>query len=243
MAKSFAFVTDEVVAQHLAPSEGAEVVNRLYRGERVEFFEQMDGWARVSWYYDHHFDGKEVARWLKTASLSADKPPPPTHGLPDTRLGKALAHSDDVGRYWKRFLRGANIAIERGLADEDAFVEWGGWIRSPTSEGYYFVHTEDHVLGRIYLHGPSGRMAQWHPWMGDEQVAEHLYEQQGGKCALCGVGFPLRNLETDHIQPKRIKRIDKVTNLQLLCGACNKVKGHRSQEWAIGRLRQLGVVG
>lgn len=74
--------------------------------------------------------------------------------------------------------------------------------------------------------------------MGDAEVAECLYEQQGGKCALCGVGFPLRNLETDHIQPKRN---DKIENLQLLCGACNK--GDRPQGWAIGRLGELGVVG
>ena len=85
-------------------------------------------------------------------------------------------------------------------------------------------------------------MAQWHPWMGDEQVVEYLYEKQDGICVLCKVRFPLRNMEKDHIRPKRIKRIDKIANLQLLCGACNKVKGDRTMDYAVGRLKELGDV-
>ena len=236
-----AFVRDEVASEHLAPSEDAEVVNRLYRGQQVEVFEEIAGWARVTKYYYHHLDGNRVARWLKTSSLSPDKPDPPKHSLPDTRLGKAIAKSDDVGRYWKRFMRAANIATKRGLVEEDAFVESSGWARS-TSDGYFYVHTESHIRGRIYLHAPSGKMAQWHPWMGDEKIAKYLYEQQNGKCVLCAHDFPLRNLEKDHILPKKKKRIDKISNLQLLCSACNKVKGDRSMENAVGRLQEKGVI-
>ena len=236
-----AFVRVEIAGEHLAPSEDAEIVNRLYRGQKVEVFEEVEGWARVTGYYKHHFDGNRVARWLKTSSLSPDKPAPPNHSLPDTRLGKALAKSDDVGRYWKRFMRAANVAMERGLVEEDDVVECGGWIRS-RSDGYYFVHTESHIRGRIYLHAPSGRMAQWHPRMGDKEIAEYLYEQQNGKCVLCAVGFPLRNLEKDHILPKSKKRIDTISNLQLLCSACNRVKGDRSMEYAVGRLQEIGVI-
>ena len=145
---SAAFVRDEVASEHLAPSEDADIVNRLSQGQKVEVFEEIEGWARVSRYYYHHLDRNRVARWLKTSSLSPDKPDPPKHGLPDTRLGNAVAKSDDVGRYWKRFIRAANIATERELAREDDFVEWGGWTRSG-SDGYYFVHTETHIRGRI----------------------------------------------------------------------------------------------
>lgn len=236
-----AFVRDEVAGEHLAPSEEAEEVNRLYRGQEVEVFEEIEGWSRVTRYYDHHLDRNRVARWLKTSSLGLDKPAPPNHGLPNTRLGKALAKSDDVGRYWKRFMRAARVAMERGLVEEDDFVESRGWIRS-SRDGYYFVHTESHIRGRIYLYAPSGRMAQWHPWMGDEEIAMYLYEQQNRKCVLCAHGFPLRNLEKDHILPKRKKRIDKIFNLQLLCSACNRVKGDRSMEYAVGRLQKMGVI-
>ena len=238
-----AYVVVQIAEEHLEPSEESEVANRLDLGQRVEVFEEMNGWSRVGWYYDHYLDGREFARWVKNSSLSPDKPPPPQHGLPATRLGKALANSDDVGRYWPRFLQGAQRAIDRGLASEEDFVEGGGWIRSPSSQRYYFVHTEPHVRGRIYLHVSTGRMAQWLPCMGDEEVAAYLYEKQNGICVLCGEWFRLRNLEKDHIIPKRVKRNDKIANLQLLCSACNKVKGDRHMEYAIGRLRELGVVG
>ena len=239
---SILYVKVDVVNEYYAPSEEAPIRGRLYRREAVRSFETSDDgkWVRTSKYHPH--DLGILACWVASSALTPDNPAPPKHDLPDTCLGRALAQSNDVERYSKRFLSGAKVAMERGLAEEDHFVECGGWTRSG-SEGYYFLHTENHVRGRIYLHGPSGRMTQWHPGMGDREVAEYLYEQQDGKCALCGIRLPLRNLEKDHIQPKRIKRVDKITNLQLLCGACNKVKGDRSQEWAIGRMKELGIVG
>ena len=238
-----AYVVVDLVEERIEPSEASEVVNRLDRGQSVKVFEEVNGWSRVTWYYDHYFDGKERARWIRSSSLSPEKPLPAEHGLPRTRLGAALAHSDHVGSYWKRFLQAAQRAIERGLAAEHDFVEWGGWTRSPGSPGYYFVHTGTHVKERIYLHARTGRMAQWHPWMGNKEVAAHLYAQQNGKCVLCREPFRLRNLERDHIAPRRERRIDKIANLQLLCSACNRVKGDRPQEWAMGRLREQGVVG
>ena len=240
---SHAYVTVDMVDEHIEPSEHAEVVSRLDLRQRVDVFEDTNGWTRVSWYYDHYADGRKLARWVRTSSLSSDRPAPPKHGLPETRLGAALARSDNVGRYWRRFLRGAQRAIDRGLASEDDFVECGGWVRSPSSAGFYFINPDSHVRGRIYLHAPTGRMAQWHSWMDDQEVAKYLYEKQGGKCVLCRRRFPRRNLETDHIIPKRMGRIDKIGNLQLLCSACNRIKGDRSQEWAIGRLEELGEVG
>ena len=237
-----AYVAVDLAEEHIEPSEASEVVNRLDRGQYVKVFEEANGWSRVTWYYDHHLDGRERARWIKSSSLSPLKPPPAEHRLPRTRLGAALAHSDDVANYWKRFLQAAQRAIDRGLAAEDDFVEWGGWTRSPSSRGYYFLHTGIHVKERIYLHARSGSMAQWHPWMGDKEVAAHLYAWQNG-CVLCREPFRLRNLERDRIVPKRERRVDKIANLQLLCSACNRVKGDRPQKWAIGRLREQGVVG
>ena len=239
---SEAYVIVDIAEQHLEPSEESEVANRLGLGERVDVFEDANGWSRVTWYYDHFFNGRKYARWMNNSLFGPDKPPPPEHGLPDTRLGNALANSDEVRIYWRQFLQAARRAIERGLASEDDFVEWGGWVRSASVEGYYFINPEPHVIGRIYLHARTGRMAQWQPSLGDKEIVQHLYRKQNGKCVLCREPFRLRNLEKDHIVPKRKKRIDKISNLQLLCSACNRVKGDRSQEWAIGRLRELGVI-
>ena len=58
-----------------------------------------------------------------------------------------------------------------------------------------------------------------------------LYGQQAGDCAGCGQHFELRNLEVDHIVARAAGGTDHLDNLQLLCGACNRVKGDRGMEY------------
>ena len=93
-----AYVAIDVAEERIEPSEESEVVNRLDRGQYVRVFEEANGWSRVTWYYDHFFDGREIARWIKSSSLSPDKPPAPEHGLPETRLGAALTNPDIAPR-------------------------------------------------------------------------------------------------------------------------------------------------
>ncbi len=130
-----AYVIADVEEERLGPTEASEAVNRLYRGQRVQVFEEKDGWCRVSRYCHHFFDERQFARWLRMSSLSPDKPAPPKHELPDTTLGTTLVTSDDVGKYWKRFLQGAKRAMKKGLTLEEDIVESGGWVRT-TRKGY-----------------------------------------------------------------------------------------------------------
>ena len=58
--------------------------------------------------------------------------------------------------------------------------------------------------------------------------------------------FPFRNMTVDHVVPQSKGGTDHMTNLQLLCGACNSMKGTRSQEEFVAvlvrdGLRQQGV--
>ena len=57
-----------------------------------------------------------------------------------------------------------------------------------------------------------------------------LYEKQGGACIGCQLGLPMRNLTIDHIVPRSKGGTDEYENLQLLCNACNVLKGNKSQE-------------
>ena len=66
-----------------------------------------------------------------------------------------------------------------------------------------------------------------------------LYGQQEGKCAGCKVLFPFRNLTVDHIIPKSRGGQDNEENLQLLCGACNSMKGNRPMEYLLAKLQKL----
>ena len=70
------------------------------------------------------------------------------------------------------------------------------------------------------------------------QTHKHtLYGMQEGICIGCEVLFPFRNFTVDHIVPKARGGTDHIENLQLLCGACNSVKGTKTQEEFLVALR------
>ena len=68
-----------------------------------------------------------------------------------------------------------------------------------------------------------------------------LYGKQEGRCAGCRVMFPFRNMTVDHIVPQSKGGSDHIDNLQLLCAACNSMKGVRSQEEFVARLKAEGI--
>ena len=68
-----------------------------------------------------------------------------------------------------------------------------------------------------------------------------LYGRQEGICAGCRILFPFRNLTVDHIIPQTKGGSDHLDNLQLLCGACNSMKGAGTQEQLIVRLTEQGI--
>ena len=63
-----------------------------------------------------------------------------------------------------------------------------------------------------------------------------LYGKQEGHCAGCGTLFPFRNMTVDHIVPQSKGGGNHIENLQLLCGACNSVKGNRDMPWLLANL-------
>ena len=63
-----------------------------------------------------------------------------------------------------------------------------------------------------------------------------LYGEQGGHCNGCGEHFRPQNLTVDHIIAESKGGTDHLSNLQLLCGHCNSVKGNRGQEYLIAKL-------
>lgn len=56
-------------------------------------------------------------------------------------------------------------------------------------------------------------------------TAEELDEiehRQGGRCAMCGTD---QGLSVDHVLPKSRGGLNVASNIQLLCGTCNRSKG------------------
>ena len=69
-----------------------------------------------------------------------------------------------------------------------------------------------------------------------------LFGMQEGKCAGCQVPFHFRNMTIDHIKPRSQDGSDHISNLQLLCGACNSTKGDRPQSYLIQKLKDDGIL-
>ena len=68
-----------------------------------------------------------------------------------------------------------------------------------------------------------------------------LYGRQEGICGGCQVMFPFRNMTVDHVVPQSKSGSNHLDNLQLLCAACNSMKGARSQDEFIAKLKAEGL--
>ena len=66
-----------------------------------------------------------------------------------------------------------------------------------------------------------------------------LFGQQEGVCAGCGMDFPFKIFEVDHVIPRARGGMDHLGNLQLLCPHCNRVKGDRPMEYLVAELSRL----
>lgn len=69
-----------------------------------------------------------------------------------------------------------------------------------------------------------------------------LYGEQGGYCNGCEQHFRLQNLTVDHIIPRSKGGTNHISNLQLLCGSCNSLKGTKSHQELLVSLTDKGWI-
>lgn len=107
------------------------------------------------------------------------------------------------------------LGSEAGL---DAFTKGAGLVR----------HRSD--IPRRNVHRSKG-------------MKHRLYGKQEGECTGCGRYYSFKDMEMDHIVPKTKGGQDDDSNLQLLCGHCNRVKGGRlTMPELRTRLVEIGVI-
>lgn len=75
-----------------------------------------------------------------------------------------------------------------------------------------------------------------------KNIKHQLFGQQEGRCNLCRHEMDFRHMEIDHVVPTAKGGPNDDTNLQLLCGHCNRVKSDGTMAEAKVRLIELGIV-
>jgi len=130
----------------------------------------------------------------------------------------ALVAAEKLGRQW--------VGIDLSPKAKD-LVE----LRLRRDLGLFGLGTtyRDDIPRRTDLEAPPSYRTQKHT----------LFGRQEGLCGGCRIMFPFRNLTIDHIIPQSRGGTDHLENLQLLCGACNSLKGDRPQEYLVARLKEM----
>lgn len=67
---------------------------------------------------------------------------------------------------------------------------------------------------------------------------EKVWAKYGGRCAYCGCEISIKDMQVDHINPKRSGGIDDMDNLNPSCRLCNHYK--RANKLEVFRSWQLG---
>jgi hypothetical protein len=82
-----------------------------------------------------------------------------------------------------------------------------------------------HVNSDVFLRSAEWRIAR-----------QHVFKVCGRRCCNCGAS---RDLNIDHVLPRGTRHdlaLD-ITNLQVLCGRCNKAKGGRRTDYRTAQQR------
>jgi hypothetical protein len=145
-------------------------------------YEEREGWARISKYYDaackngkseyvdsgddtcdgaNGIEDGRVAEWVSSRHLTDNRPADPATGA--TGDYALVAQSDDYRIYKDVFARAASELIDSGKCTRADFEEMGGWIKSINhrDKPIYFTYCGGmRIEHRIYLNAFTGRVSR-----------------------------------------------------------------------------------
>ena len=217
---------------------GGQPMYKQYVGPGVPY---QDTWAyqpnTSGALYDttEHID--EDVKWLETESQRTGYPTQKPLGL----LDRIIRTSSNKGAVVLDPFAGCATAC---VSAETLGRQWVGidlselaakLVKTRLREAFklfYDVHHRDDVPKRTDL----GKLPSY-------RTHKHqLFGKQEGRCGGCRVVFPFRNFTIDHVVPQSQGGSDHFDNLQLLCGACNSVKGDRDHAYLVATLSKRGIL-
>ena len=140
------------------------------------------------------------------------------------KLGREWIGIDIVPQAAQVLADRARRELQIPLNDDDG-NGWEDWTPRILSESPR--RTDD-----LTLHSP----------MDPQSDKELLYACQERKCLGCEYELPLHVLTIDHITPRSRGGLDAIGNLQLLCHACNAIKGSRDMGYLKTQLQSRGIL-
>ena len=218
--------------------------DNLTQNNPYAFYWTRNGRPRYKLYADEHSGGSIENIWTDIPSLSSrdkkEKTGYPTQ-KPLALLKRIIEVSSNPGDLVMDPFCGCATAL---VAARNCNREWVGIDLSEVAQRLVHSRMDGDGLdtyGKIHLRTDL-------PVRNDVEKIPHyrtqrqtLYGRQEGLCKLCRLFFEFRHMAVDHIVPRDAGGGDQLANLQMLCTACNSMKGTRSMPEAIVEARKRGI--
>jgi len=146
------YVTSNRLNERLEPSKNGKITNTLDKGQKVKVYDVVNGWARITEWYDGIVEGqnKAVARWVFAMYLSKNKPVKKNVNY-NSPIANAIKNSDDFSRYKSVFIKASEELVKSGRCSIRE-LSGDGWMRSQNQKPapVYFVWCNGYK-DRVYL--------------------------------------------------------------------------------------------
>jgi hypothetical protein len=181
-AERDAWVTVDSLNRRTCPASTCGIVGVKMFRERATIYEEKNGWARITKYYDaacqngvsryvdsgnnkctpnNGIKNGSFSEWVSIKYLSATRPSDPAaNASGDYALVKG---SDDYRLYKDAFAKAASKLIAFGKCSETDFKEIGGWMRSSNHKDkpMYFTYCGGmRISNKVYLNASTGEVTK-----------------------------------------------------------------------------------